>query len=88
VNDKAVIVFVDHKRNCSVDLDVPLDITANDLVLALNTVYGLGIDTGNILNCYLKAENPIALLKGNKTLAEFGLRNGTVIHFTDQESFS
>ena len=83
MEDRAVIVFMNHKRNFSIDLEVPLDITANDLVLALNTAYGLGIDTSNILNCYLKAENPITLLKGNKTLAEFGLRNGTVIHFTD-----
>ena len=58
-------------------------ISANDLVNALNTAYELGIDTSDIKNCYLKAENPIALLKGNKTLAEFGLRNGSVINFTE-----
>ena len=35
-------------------------ITANDLVLALNEAYGLGMDTDNIFSCYLVAENPIA----------------------------
>jgi len=60
-----------------------LDISANDLVNGLNIAYELGIDTSNIKNCYLKAENPIALLKGNKTLADFGLRNGSVINFTE-----
>ena len=81
--EKAIIIFNIKKRNFTVDLEVPLDISANDLVNALNTAYELGIDTSDIKNCYLKAENPIALLKGNKTLAEFGLRNGSVINFTE-----
>lgn len=59
-----------------------MDISANDLVAALNTAFDLGIDTGDIKNCYFQAERPIALLKGNKSLAEFGVRNGTIIYFT------
>lgn len=81
--ETAIIILNIKKRNFNVDLEVPLDISANDLVNALNTAYELGIDTSDIKNCYLKAENPIALLKGNKTLAEFGLRNGSVINFTE-----
>lgn len=81
--ESAVIIFNITKRNFSVDLEVPLNITVNELVNGLNTAYELGIDTSDIKNCYLKAENPIALLKGNKTLAEFGLRNGSVINFTE-----
>lgn len=81
--ETAIVVFNITKRNFTVDLEVPLYISANDLVNALNTAYELGIDTSDIKNCYLKAENPIALLKGNKTLAEFGLRNGSVINFTE-----
>lgn len=79
----AICVFQAHKKGIYVDLEIPLDISANDLVIALNVAYDLGIDTTNIKNCYLKAENPIALLKGNKTLAEFGLHNGSVINFTE-----
>lgn len=81
--ETAIIILNIKKRNFNVDLEVPLDISANDLVNALNTAYELGIDTSDIKNCYLKAENPIALLKGNKTLAEFGLRNGSIINFTE-----
>lgn len=81
--ETAIIIFNIIKRNYTVDLEVPLDITANDLVNALNTAYELGIDTSNIKNCYLKAESPVALLKGNKTLAEFGLRNGSIVNFTE-----
>lgn len=81
--DTAVVVFRIHKRNLAADLEIPLHISANELVVALNTAYDLGIDTSDIKNCYLKTENPIALLKGNMTLAEFGIRNGSVINFTE-----
>ena len=82
-NDNAIVIFNIIKRNISVDLEIPLSISANELVVALNTAYDLGIDTSDIKNCYLKAENPIALLKGNQTLASVGVRNGTVINFTE-----
>ena len=81
-NDTAIVVFNVQKRGVTVDIEIPLSITANDLVLALNTAYELEIDTSDIKNCYLQAENPIALLRGNKTLAEYGLRNGSVIYYT------
>ncbi len=81
--DKAIIVFNNGKWNTTVDIEVPLDITATELVIGLNIAYDLGIDTSNIKNCYLKAENPIALLRGNKTLAQYGIRNGSVIFYTE-----
>jgi len=82
-NDTAIVVFNILSRKFSADLEIPLNISANELVIALNTAYSLGIDTADIKNCYLKAENPIVLLKGNKTLCDFGLRNGSVINFTE-----
>ena len=81
--DVAIIIFQIPKRQFSVDLEVPLTISANELVIALNTAYQLGIDTTDMKNCYLKAENPITLLKGNKTLEEFGIRNGSVVSYTE-----
>ena len=81
--DTAIIVLKIPKQSVVADLEIPLDISANELVFALNMAYDLGIDTSNIKDCYLKAENPIALLKGNKTLSEFGLRNGSVINYTE-----
>lgn len=78
-NNKIVITVKIPKKNIEDDLEVPTFITANDLVIALNTIYDLGMDVGNIANCYLRAENPIALLKGNRTLEEFGLYHGTQI---------
>ena len=81
--ETAIIIFKNHKKKVSVDLEIPLDISANDLVIALNTAYDLGIDTTDIKNCHLKAENPIALLRGNKTLVEYGIRNGSIINYTE-----
>lgn len=83
MENKAIVIFRIHKRNFETDLEIPLDISANDLVIALNSAYDLNIDISDVSNCYLKAENPIALLKGNKSLSEFDVRNGTVINFTE-----
>ena len=82
-NEKATVIFIIETTNTTVDLELPLNISANELVLALNSAYALGIDTSDIKKCYLKAENPIALLRGNKTLAEYGIRNGSIIHYTE-----
>ena len=73
-----------HKKNQKVDVDVPLDITANELIQALNTAFRLGIDMNDpVRRPHLKAENPIALLTGGKLLSEYRLRNGTIIHHTE-----
>lgn len=76
---KLVLTVKIPKMQIEEDLEIPAFITANDLVIALNTIYDLGIDVGNIADCYLRAENPIALLKGNRTLEEFGLYHGSQI---------
>ena len=81
--ETAIVMFKMIRKNLSLDLEIPLNISANELVEALNTAYDLGIDVSDIKNCYLKSENPIALLKRNKTLFEFGLRDGSVIIFTE-----
>ena len=81
--ESVTVIFLVHNRNQAFDVEIPLNITANELVIGLNAAYDLGIDTTNAKNCYLTAENPIALLKGNRLLSEYGLRNGTVIHFVE-----
>lgn len=79
MKDTAIVEFINMGQKT--DLEVPLDITANDLIIALNSAYSLQMDTENIFNCYLIAENPIAFLRGNKTLREYGIRNGSqIIH--------
>ena len=38
---KVVVEFINDMKQTHVDLEIPLEITANDLVLALNEAYGL-----------------------------------------------
>ncbi len=83
MRDTVIIILRIHKRTFQTDLEVPVNITANDLVIALNAAYELNINVEDIRNCYLKMENPIALLHGNKMLKDYGIRDGSVIHITD-----
>lgn len=79
MEETAVVVFENENAGISVDIEVPIYISANDLIMALNDVYKLGIEPNDIFNGYLAAENPIAFLRGNKTLQEFGIHNATRI---------
>lgn len=84
MKDKAVIIF---ERQFSdnvkcIDIEVPLDISANELVIALNQTYQLGINTEDIKQCYIRCERPIVLLRGDRSLRDFGVREGTLMHFS------
>lgn len=83
MSSRAVVQLNLVRRGESYDVDVPLDITPGELVQGLNEAYGLGLDTDDASQCYLKAENPIVLLHGRKSLAEFGIMNGSIINVTE-----
>lgn len=83
MDNRVVVTFNMVKRNISVDIDIPTDITARDLVKALNTAYKLEINTDDIKQCYIQMENPIALLRGNNLISESGIRNGSVLYYTE-----
>ncbi len=80
-----VVLNIDNGRIIK-DVEIPLDITANELIAALNSSYKLGMNTEDISSCYLRSENPIALLKGTKTLFEFGLHHATVIYYKQRRN--
>lgn len=79
MGDTVMVEFYNDMDNSRQEIEIPLDITAQELAMALNRAFLLGMDVENIFGCYLVAENPIAFLKGNKTLREFGIRNGSQI---------
>lgn len=81
MSNSAVIKFVNHSSRFELDLEVPLDITAQDLFLALNRSLNLGINEKDRYNYFLKADKPLAFLSGMETLDKFGVRNGTIINF-------
>ncbi len=80
MNEKAIITVRLLKKKEVYDIEVPLDISGNDLVIALNQAFKLGIDVNNILDCYLNMESPTALIRGNKLLRDYGMRNGSMIN--------
>lgn len=77
--NKAIITVNLLKRGVSHDLEVPLDISANELCSALFHIY-LPEKYGDATQYYLKAERPIALLRGERTLREYGIRDGSIIN--------
>lgn len=80
MENKAVIMFRTGNGDVK-DVEVPLNITVKELIWALNVAYSLGIATEKLSESYLKAENPIALMQGEKTLEAFGIHDGTSINF-------
>lgn len=77
--ETAIVEFVNNKTRKNIELEIPLSITANELIIALNHAFGLGMDIDNIFDCYLVADRPMAFLKGNKKLKDFNIRNGSLI---------
>lgn len=80
MQENIIIILNFIESGKQIDIQVPLWISANDFVVGINEAYNLGIDTQDYTECYLKAENPVAFLRGNKKLSEFGLRDGSIIN--------
>lgn len=80
MNEKIIMIF-QHKSEAAIDIEVPANITANELIYGLNNAYKLGINMDSPSECYLRTENPIALIRGDETLEEYGLRNGTIVYY-------
>lgn len=75
----AIVIFRNLRTGLREDLEIPLDITADDLFMALNEAYHL---TDERTKGYLKSENPINFLKGSRKLSEYGLHDGTTILYS------
>lgn len=79
--NKAIVTINLINLGKSHDLEIPLDISASELCSALFQKY-LPNQQDDVQQYYLKAERPIALLRGERTLREYGIRNGSVINIT------
>lgn len=77
--ENVVVIFENKNKKTVEEIEIPLNITANDLIYALNSAYDLKLNSEDVFDYYLCAENPIAFLRGEKKLSDFGLRQGTVI---------
>lgn len=83
MEQQSVIVrFQMLKKRKIVDIEVPLEITAQELIIGLNEAYDLGIDESNLVKSYLVCEQPIALIRGRNTLRSLGVRDGAILKYT------
>lgn len=76
---KAIIRFLFEEKGIDTDIETPLDISANDLIVGLNSAYNLGVNVTDMSQCYLSCENPVALIKGKYLLCEYGIRDGSLV---------
>lgn len=80
-SNKAIITVNLIKSGESHDLEVPLDISASELCSALFQKYAQE-QLSDMQQYYLKAERLVALLRGERTLREYGIRDASVINIT------
>lgn len=79
--ENVIMQFARQKTGECFDIEVPLNITANELLYALSQGLQLGLNLADMSQCYLVTENPVALIKGDVLLEEFGVHDGTRICF-------
>ncbi len=82
--ENAIILFTVEPGNETYDLEIPLQITANELFLALQEAFHLPEEEQGMKNQYLVSEDPMVLLKGSKKLADFGIRNGSHLYYSPE----
>ena len=71
----SAMVIVHMKDGKKADIDVPLDITADQLIDALHE----GLRQTERRPSALRTDNPIAYVTGNQPLSDFGFHHGTEI---------
>ena len=79
--EKIIVLFANENTGEEFDIEIPLDITANELIYGLNKGLNLGIKMNEPTECFFRAENPIALLRGDTRLEDYNLHQGSkIIH--------
>lgn len=76
------VIFANESTGEEIDLEIPLYITADELIRSLNKALQLEIDMDDMENCFLRTENPIALLRGDRLLKDYQLHTGTKICYS------
>lgn len=74
MNHKTVVVQM--MTGKSVDIEIPVDISAEDLIRALYEALKLPGECPDHIRC----ENPIAMLQGDVPVSYFGIRDGSILY--------
>ena len=78
--DKKIIIMFQYNGKTA-DVEIPTDITADELIHGLNRGFNLGIDVDAYERIHMRSDNPIALIKGDISIEDLGLRNGSSVYF-------
>lgn len=79
-DEKAIVLLKRNREDKGLDVEIPLNISANELIYGLNKGFDLGINMDDPKECFLRVENPIVLLRGEKQVKDYGVRNGSCIY--------
>ena len=52
MKENVVVDFVDVEKKREIELEIPISISANELIIALNDIYDLNMNIDNIFECY------------------------------------
>ncbi|MCR5669765.1 MAG: EsaB/YukD family protein [Butyrivibrio sp.] len=80
MDDKVIVMLKRNENDKGIDVELPTNITAGELIYGLNQGLSLGLNMNNPDDCCIRMENPVAFLRGDTTLEEFGIRNGSTIY--------
>ena len=81
MDNKLIIRFKNVKANQEYDIEIPADLTANELIYGLKNSFQLDINMDDPKDCFLRSENPIALIRGETDITSLGLRDGSVVFY-------
>lgn len=77
---KTAIVIVHMPDGRALDMEIPLDISADQLITALHD----GLDPAGKCPVSLRCGNPYAYLAGPGKLSGYGFHNGTAIYYAEE----
>lgn len=86
MDEKIIVIFSVPEINMECDIEIPTNISANELIYGLNKGFNLGIRLNDPEDCYLRSENPTALLRGDTTIEEYHLYRGSKIIYSRRKS--
>lgn len=74
MNHKTVIIQM--MTGKTVDIEIPVGISAENLINALHEALRLPGECPD----YIRCENPVAMLQGDMPVSYFGIRDGSILY--------
>ncbi len=73
---KTIQVIVRMGTGQELDIEIPLDISAEKLITALHE----GLHMPGACPSYIRSENPVSMIYGSTQVVEYGLHRGSILY--------